>query len=533
MKKNLNLRVVITLAIIALCVYAFYPPKDKLQLGLDLQGGIHLVLQVITADAVKAEVDQTGERIIHDLREKGILTTFKRSEEMALELTAAQADKKPEVDTYLEGNYSAGWGIRSFTQDGKLQWLLALKPSYRTSLEEMTVRQALEIVRQRVDSLGVREPTLQLYGSSGTLVNDQIIVELPGIDDPGRVKDIIQNTAQLALKLIAPEKGGPYPTREGAQQAWNNSIPSDLEVLPYAGRNEQSAEKGTAIEYMVVRKSAVITGKHLKNARRSMDRFNKPEVSFYMNPEGAQLFGNATAANIGKPLAIVLDNKVMSYAIINARITDAGVIESPYFTIQSAEDLALVLRSGALPASIQILEENTVGPSLGLDSIRQGVISSIVGLALVVVGMLIYYKFSGLNAVFALLINLIILLGAMGYFGAVLTLPGIAGVILSTGMAVDSNILIFERIKEELRAGKTIRSAVETGFGKVFWTIFDTHLTTLISSAFLFQFGTGPIRGFAVTLAVGLIANMFTAIYVSRTVFELILTKRQVQQLSI
>ena len=533
MKKNLNLRVVITLAIIAVCVYAFYPPKDKLQLGLDLQGGIHLVLQVMTADAVKAEVDQTGERVVHELREKGILTSFKRSEELALEVNTSQAEKKPEIDAYLEGNYAAGWAIRSFSQEGKQQWLMTLKPSYRTSLEEMTVRQALEIVRQRVDALGVREPLLQLYGSSGATISDQIIVELPGIDDPGRVKDIIQNTAQLALKLVAPEKGGPYPTREGALQAWNNSIPSDLEILPYAGRNEAGAEKGTSIEYMVIRKTAVISGKHLKNARRSMDRFNKPEVSFYMNPEGAQLFGNATAANIGKPLAIVLDNKVMSYAVIQNRISDAGVIESPYFTIQSAEDLALVLRSGALPASIQILEENTVGPSLGMDSIRQGVISALIGLGLVVLVMLIYYKLSGLNAVFALLVNLIILLGAMGYFGAVMTLPGIAGVILSTGMAVDSNILIFERIKEEMRAGKTVRSSMETGFGKVFWTIFDTHLTTLISAAFLFQFGTGPIRGFAVTLAVGLIANMFTAIYVSRTLFELILSKKQTQQLSI
>jgi preprotein translocase subunit SecD len=264
-----------------------------------------------------------------------------------------------------------------------------------------------------------------------------------------------------------------------------------------------------------------------------MDRYNKPEVSFYMNPEGAQLFGNATAANIGKPLAIVLDNKVMSFAVIQSRISDAGVITSPYFTIQSAEDLALVLRSGALPASIQILEENAVGPSLGLDSIRQGILASLVGLGLVVIGMIIYYHMSGLNAVFALVVNVIILLGALGYFGAVLTLPGIAGVILTIGMAVDSNILIFERIKEELRAGKTIRSSMETGFGKVFWTIFDTHVTALISSALLFQFGTGPIRGFAVTLAVGLIANMFTATYVSRTVYEIVLRRPQVQRLSI
>jgi preprotein translocase subunit SecD len=216
MKKNLNVRVLVTVAILAVCIYAFYPPKEKLQLGLDLQGGIHLVLQVVTADAVKAEVDQSGERIVHDLREKGILTSFKRSEDLALEVTTSQPEKKPEIDTYLEGNYAAGWGIRSFSQEGKQQWLMTLKPSYRTSLEEMTVRQALEIVRQRVDALGVREPTLQLYGSSGATVSDQIIVELPGIDDPGRVKDIIQNTAQLSLKLVAPEKGGPFPTREGA-----------------------------------------------------------------------------------------------------------------------------------------------------------------------------------------------------------------------------------------------------------------------------------------------------------------------------
>lgn len=534
MKKNIKVRVIVTVALIALCVYLFYPPKERIKLGLDLQGGIHLVLQVITADAIKAEVDQTGERIVHDLREKGILCTFRRTEELALEVSSTQGDKKPDIDAYLEGNYAGGWTIHALSQEGKVFWAMTTKPSYRLSLEDLTVRQALETIRQRVDQLGVREPTLQLYGSRGSTVSDQIIVELPGIEDFGRVKEIIQNTAQLALKLVAPEKGGPYLSREAALQAFGGSVPSDLELLPYVGKeHDKSNETSTGIQYMLVRKTAVITGKHLKNARRSTDRFNKPQVSFFLNPEGAQLFGNATAANIGKPLAIVMDNKVASYAIIQSRITDQGEITSPYFTVQSAEDLALVLRSGALPASIRILEENSVGPSLGMDSIRRGVISSLVGLALVVLGMLIYYKMAGINAVFALFVNLLILLGALGYFEAVLTLPGIAGVILTIGMAVDSNILIYERIKEELRTGKTVRSAMEAGFGKVFWTIFDTHLTTLISAAFLFQFGTGPIRGFAVTLAVGLVANMFTAIYVSRTVFELILSRRQVQRLSI
>lgn len=533
MNKNLKWRLLTIAAVIGICIYSFYPPQEKLKLGLDLQGGIHMTLQVVTADAVNAEVDQAGERTVSELREKGITVTSKRLEEGKLEIACTAADRKPEVDAYLEGNYSNVWDIRGSNLEGQTVWTLAMKPSFVRSTQEQTVRQALETIRQRVDALGVREPVLQIYGSSESTVADQIIVELPGVDDPGRIKEIIQSTAQLTMNLVPPDKGGPFATREAALQAYNGSIPYDMVMLPYAGRDSDEQQPNSGIQYMVVRKAASITGQHLKTARRSTDRFGKAQVEFFMTAEGARVTGRVTEANIGRQMAIVLDNRVMSAPVIQGKFSESALITSATFTMQSAEDLALILRSGALPASINIIGENTVGPSLGYDSIRQGIIASLVGLALVVIAMLIYYKLSGFNAIFALAVNLLLLLGAMGYFGAVLTLPGIAGVILTVGMGVDSNVLIFERMKEELRAGKTVKTAIDQAFGRVFWTIFDTHLTTLISAAFLFQFGTGPIRGFAVTLAVGLIANMFTSIFISRTVFEMIYGNRQATKLSI
>ncbi len=533
MKKNLKWRLLTIVGVIGLCVYLFFPLQDKIKLGLDLQGGIHLTLQVMTADAINAEADQAGERITTELREKSIPITFKRMDEGKLEVTTALADKKPDIDAYLEGNYSGVWDIRTSNQEGRQVWMMSMKSSFIRQTQELTVRQALETIRQRVDAMGVREPVLQIYGSSGAVVADQIIVELPGVDDPGRVKEIIQNTAQLALKLVPADKGGPFPTRESAMQAYSGSIPSDLELLPYSGRDSENGAASAGVQYMVVRKAASISGQHLKTARRSMDRFNRPQVEFFLNSEGARLAGSTTAANVGRQMAIVLDNRVMSAPVIQTKFSESAVITSQTFTMQSAEDLALVLRSGALPASIRIISENSVGPSLGYDSIRQGVIACLIGLALVIAAMIIYYRMTGFNAIFALVVNLIMLLGALGYFGAVLTLPGIAGVILTIGVGVDSNVLIYERIKEELRNGKTVRTAIDLGFGRVFWTIFDTHLTALISSAFLFQFGTGPIRGFAVTLAVGLIANMFTSIFVSRTVFEFVFGNRQVEKISI
>ena len=367
-----------------------------------------------------------------------------------------------------------------------------------------------------------------MYGSGA--IQDQIIVELPGVDDFERVKDLIKSTARLELKLAHPTKAGPYSTRDAARSAFAGEFPEDYEILTYRDRN---VEAGKTM-YMVVKKAASITGKHLKNARRSQDPFTgQSEVLFYLNSEGVTLFADATGANVGNRLAIVLDDVIRSAPNIESRIDSESARITGGFTVEEADDLALILRSGALPAKLRILEERSVGPSLGRDSILRGIYASLLGLVLVMIGMILIYRMAGGNALICLTLNLLILLAVLAYFGATLTLPGIAGVILTIGMAVDANILIFERIKEELRLGKTPRSSIDSGFSRVFGTIIDTNVTTLVASVFLFQFGTGPVKGFAVTLAVGLIANIFTATFVSRTFFDLLLNNREIKKLSI
>jgi preprotein translocase subunit SecD len=396
-------------------------------------------------------------------------------------------------------------------------------------MRESTVAMAEETIWRRVDALGVAEPSIQTYGTSGQEVKDQIIVELPGIDDPERVKDLIANTAQLRLCLVKKENGGPFDSVEEAWKKNGGDISDIYEVLAYV---DERRDRGGGIQYLIVEKTPVITGKDLKDARRGTDRNGNPAVDFFLKSDGAKAFKEVTGKHVGDNLAIILDDVVTSAPTINSEIEAEGIIEGGY-TIQDAEDQALLLRSGALPASLEKVHEQIVGASLGNDSIRSGVMASIIGFGLVVIGMVIYYRRSGLNAIFCLLANLLILMGFMAAVGATLTLPGIAGVILTIGMAVDSNILIFERIREEIRGGKTVRAAIDTGFGKVFWTIFDTHVTTLVAAVCLWQFGTGPIRGFAITLAVGLIANMFTAVYVSHRLFDLMLGNRRVEVLSI
>jgi preprotein translocase subunit SecD len=405
-----------------------------------------------------------------------------------------------------------------------MDFVVEMNRRAKRELMNLTVRQAKETIQRRVDQYGVAEPTIVISGTGN--VKDQIIVELPGVDDPERVIGLIESTAKLELKLVHPAKGGPYGSREAAVQAFGGALPTDHEVLP--------DRDGAQTQFLVVRKAASITGQHLKDARRSQDSLTgRSEVLFFLNADGVRLFSRVTEQNVGNRLAIVLDKEIRSAPNIEEKIRTESARITGNFTAEEAADLSLVLRSGALPASIDILERRSVGPSLGLDSIRSGVRASICGIALVVVMMLIVYRLSAINAVACLALNLIILVGALGYFQATLTLPGIAGVILTIGMAVDANVLIFERIKEELRVGKTVRSAVEAGFDRVFWTIFDTNITTLIAALFLFQFGTGPVRGFAVTLGVGLLANIFSATYVSRTFFSVVLQRREVQKLSI
>lgn len=537
MQKSLRWKLIVILAIMLVCAYWFISPKDKggawlsrLNLGLDLKGGIHLVLQVVTDDALNQEVVQDADRIATELHSRNIsFAASKRGAGFTVEVQGVDSARDKDVRALFDQFYNRKYTVRSTVVEGKTNYVLGFQPSYERETQDSTVRQALETIRRRVDDLGVSEPTLQIYGGTGQDVQDQIIVELPGIDDPERVKGLLENTAQLELRLVKKDQGGPFTTIESAVQANGGKIPEGYEILPY--RPDRGSEDNR-IEYEVVSTASTITGKHLKTARRSSDQNGAPAVGFFLNPEGAELFSRATEQHVGERLAIVLDKTVMSDPVINERIGAEGIIHGR-FSVQQAEDLALLLRSGALPASLKVIEERSVGASLGNDSIRAGIMASMIGFGLVVIGMVVYYKHSGLNAVWCLLGNLIILMGFMGAVGATLTLPGIAGIILTIGMAVDSNILIFERVREELRGGKTVRAAIDTGFTKVFWTIFDTHVTTLVSAAFLFQFGTGPIRGFAVTLTVGLIANMFTAIYVSHRLFEMMLGTRKLETLSI
>jgi preprotein translocase subunit SecD len=535
MQKNLKWKLILVLVLMVVCIYFFVSPKEKgasflsrLNLGLDLKGGIHLVLRVVTDDALNQELVQDADRIAQELKSKNLqFAGCKKGNGPSVELTGIDPARAGEVRSYLDSTYDRKYSVRSSVSEGKTSFSLAFTPAYTRELQESTVRQALETIRRRVDALGVTEPTLQIYGS-GQEVQDQIIVELPGIDDPERVKSLIENTAQLELRLVKKDNGGPYSSIDAAVQANGGIVPEGYEILSSRENREQSNQP----EFMVVSKSAVITGKDLKTARQSTDSNGAPAVGFFLTSDGAELFSRATGDHIGERLAIVLDKVVNSAPVIQDRIGAEGIIHGR-FTMQEANDLALLLRSGALPASLKTEAEQSVGASLGNDSIKSGIYASLIGFSLIVVGMLVYYRRSGFNAIVCLLANLLILMGFMGWVGATLTLPGIAGIILTIGMAVDANILIFERIREEMKAGKTVRAAIDAGFGKVFWTIFDSNLTTLIAAAFLFQFGTGPIRGFAVTLSVGLLANMFTAIYVSRWLFEMVLGDRRVEALSI
>jgi len=388
-------------------------------------------------------------------------------------------------------------------------------------LRDRATDQAKAIIENRVNAFGVTEPTIQRQGGEGTY---QIVIQMPGVDDPERIKNTLNADSNLELKLVAKGTQIPYTTKEAAEAAARSTPPgndqytSQYEVVFY---RERSDSGGAAQEgWVVVGKTPVITGLDMRDASARSSQYGGAafEIDFSLSKDGADRFGDATGKHVNDQLAIVLNNEVKSAPRINSQIHDRGQITGN-FTKKAAEDLALVLRSGALPAKAVYLEERTVGPSLGADSIRQGVTASVAGMLAVVLFMLFYYRGSGINAVLALILNLVLLLAALVVFNATLTLPGIAGVILTIGMAVDSNVLIFERIRDELRNGKVVASAVEVGFNKAFLTIIDTHVTTIVSAVFLFVFGTGPIRGFAVTLVAGLLANVFTAVFVSRTIF--------------
>lgn len=491
--------------------------QERIRLGLDLRGGTHLVLQVQVDDAVNVTVDLAQERLGDELRAKGIPATVeKKSEDRRtyLLLTGVPQEKSSDLQTLVTEQFP-DWDLSRRAGDPNAREL-ALKTTAAAAIRNQALQQSINTIRNRIDQLGVSEPTIEEYGQQ----EYELVVQLPSVDDPSRVKDIIQSTAMLTLKIV---QDGPYPSREAALASHGGVLPPDGELVP--GRRE-SAESTAGEAWYVVNRIAAVTGRDLRDAQPRPDENGRPSVNFSLTRDGAVRFGRVTGQNVGKQLAIILDNRIVSAPRIESQINDNGRITGS-FTSQQASDLALVLRSGALPASIKYLYERTVGPSLGADSIRHGVVASIVGLLAVMAFMLVYYKGSGINANLALILNLIILMAAMAYVGSVLTLPGIAGVILTVGMGVDSNVLIFERIREELRLGKTVGAAVSGGFEHAFLTIIDTHVTTIVSAAILFWFGTGPIRGFAVTLTIGLLANLFTSVFVSRVIFDYVLTRRE------
>lgn len=522
MPTPLRWKLLAILVVTAAAVLAVWPPWEKVRLGLDLKGGVHLVLRVHTDDALRLETETSSERLREALNQVGlgvgaIIVESPTSFRVEGVPGAQDAEFRRIADEQVSGTFNREPGAGG-------TYRFVMRPNIAVQLREESVRQALQTIERRVNELGVAEPVVAPHGLGG----DQILVQLPGVADVARAKEIIRSTALLELKLV---ERGPEPSREALLQATGGVVPPDQEVLPGVAEGAAPGERPSPVYYLV-RRVPVVTGRDLRNARPSLDEHNQPAVSFTLNRDGARKFGDFTERNIGRLLAIVLDGRVYSAPRIQSRITDQGQITGS-FTQQEAADLALVLRSGALPASLTYLEERTVGPSLGADSIRAGVTASIGGLLLVALFMLFYYKLAGINAITTVVLNLIILLGFMAYLDATMTLPGVAGFILTIGMGVDSNVLIFERIKEELASGKGVRAAVAAGFDRVFLTILDTHIASLIAAAFLFQFGTGPIRGFATTLFFGLISNVFTAVFASRTLFELVLWRRHAATLSI
>lgn len=543
MKKNLTVRLVVIVATILICVIGIIGiPKskadlvknfnDNIRLGLDLKGGSHLVLQVQVQDAVKADADQTIEHLKEDLKKQNItwadiqstdVKTIEDADKVQINVKGVPASQSSAFRNIVSERYPT----YVLTAVNSTDYTLKLKPSELVALENDTVTRSLDTIGNRIDQLGLAEKTVTQYGATS---DHEILVQLPGVDDPARVKELIGTAAVLEIVDV---KDGPFPSREAGLAQHGGILPLNTQLVRAKPRGTGEAE-----QWYLIGKSPVISGRDMRNAHFGQDEMRKWETNFTLSPDGGKRFGRYTEANVGNRLAVALDRQtspapLVSVATIQSKIEDSGRITG-LGSQEEAEDLARYLRSGSLPAGVVYQEERSVGPSLGADSIKEGMQAGIAGLAAVIVVMLIYYRRSGLNAVLALLLNTVILLAAVSYTHAVLTLPGIAGVILTVGMAVDSNVLIFERIREELRSGKSVVAAVDAGFNKAWWTIVDTHVTTVVSCAFLFLFGEGPVRGFAVTLTIGLIANVFTAVFVSRTIFEYELSgRRRMETLSI
>jgi preprotein translocase subunit SecD len=534
MNKNLTWRFVIIVAVVLIFFYGVFgipsglsggalangllnqsAMRNGIHLGLDLKGGMHLILQVQVNDAVNVDTDNAIQTLKSALRNAKMTNA---------DITKPDPANHPEqiVIKGLPAQFSSD--LRTIVEDRLPEYdltsgandtfVVTMKPTNLADLKNRAVGQAIETIRNRIDQLGVSEPVIEEHG----LGQYQILVQLPGIDDSARVKEIMQSTAMLEIRQVL---GGPYTSQDAALQEKGGVLPEDSMFMP--GKTNPDGTQG----WYIVSRTPAVTGKDLRTAGPGTDDNGQPAVSFTLTAEGGRKFYAFTSAHVKDQLGVILDGKVQSVATIDEPIHDQGIIRGR-FTEQEVKDQSMVLRSGALPAGIKYLEERTVGPSLGSDSIRAGVRAAVIGMAAVLIFMLVYYRAAGINADLALILNLVILLGFLGFTGATLTLPGIAGVILTVGMGVDSNVLIFERIREELRNGKTPPSAVEQGFGHAWVTIVDTHVTTIVSAIILFLFGTGPVKGFAVTLSFGLFANLFTAVFVSRTIFDWVLNRKRV-----
>jgi preprotein translocase subunit SecD len=532
MNKNLTWKLVVIFGILMLFLTGIFGAPwqwsgrnalalvtDRIHLGLDLRGGTHLILQVQVNDAVNVDSDNAIARLKQDFRTRKInYSDILKPDSVNHPETIVAKGVPPEQSSDFKSIVADRLPEYDATSGPDNSWTISMKAQALADLKNRAVAQAIETIRNRIDQLGVSEPVIQEHG----LGQYQILVQLPGVDDPARVKDIMQSTAMLEIKQVM---GGPYSSQAQAMQDQpNGMLPPDTMLLP--GTARASGDQNGAESWYVVSRASAITGRDLRDAQPSQDTNGQPAVGFSLTGEGGRKFFAFTSEHVKDKLGVILDNKVQSVATIDEPIHDQGIIRGR-FSLQEVQDQSMILRSGALPASIKYLEERTVGPSLGADSIRSGVQAAMYGMLAVLIFMLVYYRWAGVNADIALILNLVILLGFMGYFGAVLTLPGIAGVILTVGMGVDSNVLIFERIREELRNGKTPPSAVEQGFSHAWITIVDTHVTTIVSAAILFIFGTGPVKGFATTLVFGLLANLFTAVFVSRAIFDWVLSRKQ------
>jgi preprotein translocase subunit SecD len=556
MKNNsLWIRTIVIIAITLIGIYLVFGPRrvpvandftlngvksnlaENINLGLDLRGGSHLVMRVKTDDYLKTLAENNAQAAVTAATDAklpvgdSVVVAENGNYSVTLNLTDA-AQSQAVIDAVKQKVDFVNW--TESASGNTITW--SLPAQMQTILKEQAVVQAMRIIDSRINAFGVKEPTLARHGAQ---TSGQILLQMPGVDDPERVKKLIGDDSQLFLMKTAGDSVQTFPTKEAAIQSLGGTVPQNRQVLPYSendttvANNQNQPEKPK--QFTIVEYPAIINGSELRDASAYSQTGNESDyqITFNLKPGGAQKFGEFTGKNIGKNLAIVLNDEVKSAPTIQGQIFDTGQITGRFTKVQ-AEDLALTLKSGALPAKIEYQEERTVGPSLGADSIRAGVTASVGGLIFIIAFMLIYYRGSGINAVIALLLNLLLTLAALIVFDSTLTLPGIAGLILGIGMAVDSNVLIFERIREELRAGKIVPQAVSLGFDRAFITIIDTHITTIISSVILYMYGSGPIRGFAVTLILGLLINLFSAVFVSRTIFMWMLQRNpNMQKISI